>query len=279
LLRWSILFQPSNLRGPYATARREAASDGLTSIPKDPRVSELRELFRNLEAFRTVYESTGVQEVTSDDGATWSLWDLEYLYRKAMELLTPRQSQAIDLYLVRNIREKDAARMMGVSETNPVAMYATLGLRRLLDLMESGSLSRFREGDCKPKEKNDYQTYLNKLASFIKTRVQVKPGHCWAYPCRADKAPAILVRTPTGITTLAPRNILYEVYVEPVWPGFELEHRLTLPTEFCIACINPWHQDHRLSEEEGRRLRLNVIRRGADMRARSEHVRSLGARA
>jgi hypothetical protein len=251
----------------------------LTSIPKDPRVSELRELFRNLEAFRTVYESTGVQEVTSDDGATWSLWDLEYLYRKAMELLTPRQSQAIDLYLVRNIREKDAARMMGVSETNPVAMYATLGLRRLLDLMEAGSLPRFRDGNVLPRYDDDHQTYLNRLASFIKTRIQVRPGHCWEFPCATGKPPAILVRTRTGPMTLSPCNILYEVYVEPVWPGFELEHRLTLPTDFSLSCINPWHQDPRLSEEERRRLRLNVIRRGADMRTRSEHVRSMGARA
>lgn len=114
----------------------------MTAVPKDPKISELRELFRNLLAFRAVYESDGIDQLHAPDGVVWSLWDLEYLYRQTQRL-TLRQRQAIELCLIHNVREQDAAVLMGVSPTNPVGMYASLGLRRLLDMIESGELSRF----------------------------------------------------------------------------------------------------------------------------------------
>lgn len=102
----------------------------------------LRELFRNLVAWRALYETEGVEEVTGGD-QTWSIWDVEYLYEQVPHL-PPRQRQAIELCLILNIREVDAARRMGVSETNPVMMYATFGLQKLVDMVNSGSLARFR---------------------------------------------------------------------------------------------------------------------------------------
>jgi predicted DNA-binding protein (UPF0251 family) len=78
------------------------------------------------------------------DGHQYNVHDVEYLYSERV-LLSPRQRQAIELCLYENYKEKEAARIMGVSETNPVAMYATDGLRKLCDLIEAGELTRYSE--------------------------------------------------------------------------------------------------------------------------------------
>lgn len=110
----------------------------------------LRDLFRGLERWRSAYETYGIDTLTTPDGVEWSIHDLEYLYTVAMETLPPSRSRAIDLCLVQGYREWEAAEMMGVSITNPVSMYATKGLQKLVRLIESGQLPRFRttEGEA-----------------------------------------------------------------------------------------------------------------------------------
>ena len=114
------------------------------SLGERPEVSVLRALFRGLYAFRSTYESDGVEDVVAPDGSEWNLFDLEYLYREGLPMLKPRQWQAIELCLVRNILEPEAARMMGIKETNPVSMYATDGLVKLIGFIEEGLLPRFQ---------------------------------------------------------------------------------------------------------------------------------------
>lgn len=122
----------------------------------DPRVNSLRLLFRHLMAFRSIYESDGVNEITAPNGTVWSLFDIEYLYREAMrrptgvkpyDLLHPclpiRQQQAIELFLILNLPEDEAAVIMGLSPTNPIGMYATSGLTKLLKFLDDGLLRRF----------------------------------------------------------------------------------------------------------------------------------------
>jgi DNA-directed RNA polymerase specialized sigma24 family protein len=99
-------------------------------------------LLRNLQAFQSLYESEGLASVRAPDGRDWSIWDLQYLY-EARKHLSPRQRQAIELCLFQNIKEREAARMMGVSETSPVAVYANNGLKRLIAMVEAGDLPRF----------------------------------------------------------------------------------------------------------------------------------------
>lgn len=106
-------------------------------------VTVLRELFRNLQAWRAAFETDGIETITDPDGNIWCLWDIEYLYSQ-IHLLSPRQRESIQLCLVENVKEVDAARLMGVSETNPVAMYATLGLKKLIELVSKGELPRFQ---------------------------------------------------------------------------------------------------------------------------------------
>ena len=109
-------------------------------------VTTLRELFRNLEGFRAVYEDEGVDVIFDPDGFEWCLHDLEYLYRQ-LPILSLRQRQAIELYLVQNKREDEVAILMGTLPSNPVGMYATTGLQRLITMIEDGRFPRFRSDE------------------------------------------------------------------------------------------------------------------------------------
>lgn len=111
-------------------------------------VGVLRTLFRGLLAFRSVYEGYGQDSFYDPSTGEWSLWDLEYLFEQSQtRLLAPRQSQAIDLCLVQNLKESDAAIRMGIKATNPVSSYSNTGLRTLVLSIETGMLSRFRPDD------------------------------------------------------------------------------------------------------------------------------------
>lgn len=96
----------------------------------------MRGIFRNLQYFRSIYEETGQETITHDD-ITLNLFDMEKLF-EYRSFLSRRQKQAIELFLQQDIREKDVAVMMGVSETNPVAIYATQGLKRMYEMIEQG---------------------------------------------------------------------------------------------------------------------------------------------
>lgn len=93
-------------------------------------VATLRELFRQLQQWRSIYESDGVDVITGPGGEEYCLWDVDYL-ESQLYRLPKRQREAIVLYLINNLREADAAVAMGVSATNPIGIYATVGLSSL----------------------------------------------------------------------------------------------------------------------------------------------------
>ncbi len=103
----------------------------------------LRQLFRNIQQFRALYETEGVDEIVAPDGARYSLFDLEYLYDEGLPKLSKRQRQAIILCLIANMVEQDVAVAMGIAPSNPVAMYSNDGLRRIIAMMQSGELRSF----------------------------------------------------------------------------------------------------------------------------------------
>lgn len=118
-------------------------------------VRTLRELLRNLQAWESLYETEGIDTVTGPNGQKYCLQDIRYLYDLSQGRITdssgtpihplsPRQSQAIRLFLYENIRETDVAQIMGVSITNPVASYATQGMVKLNELIENDQIPRFR---------------------------------------------------------------------------------------------------------------------------------------
>ena len=106
-------------------------------------VGVLREAFRNLDHFRSVYETDGVDIIVGPGGIEICLWDLEYLYGQLSKVLPRRQSQAIEFFLVRNLKESTVAEMMGISPNNPIGSYATSGLEKLIRLIEEGYFPKF----------------------------------------------------------------------------------------------------------------------------------------
>lgn len=112
--------------------------------PPSLEVGTLRELFRNLRAWRALVEDHGCDTITHR-GVEYSIWDIEYLYQQA-ERLPHQQRRAITLCLIEGMRETDAAVAMGVSPTNPVAMYATSGIKKIISWIDSGELPRYRSG-------------------------------------------------------------------------------------------------------------------------------------
>lgn len=112
-------------------------------------VDLLRSLLRNLESFRALRESEGIDTIPTPDGDEVNLWDLEAMLEFTLPRLPDRQRQAIELVLIQNCLEKQAAIVMGVSETNPVAMYASEGLKKIIVFVEEGQvcspLSRYEE--------------------------------------------------------------------------------------------------------------------------------------
>jgi hypothetical protein len=227
----------------YQPGQGEDASDQVTAVPKDPAISELRELFRYLQDFRAVYEATGLDRIRTPYGNEWSLWDLEYLYAASQKYLTLRQKQSIALCLVHNMREKDAARVMRVSLTNPVMMYATHGIRRLLDMVDDGELDLFQSGapSLLSREERRLKS-LHLLADKIKADIMIGEHNCWNYTKLVPgKPPVILVRSvhsSSHFLPVHPLRVMYEAHVGPVPPGTKVIH---FSGPFDNPCVNPQH--------------------------------------
>lgn len=212
-----------------------------------PEVNELRALFRYLQAFRSLHETEGIDEITTPSGRVWSLWDLEYLYRSASRLLTPAQYRALTLFLVHDVKETEAAQLMGVSPTNPIGMYASLGLRKLLDSIDGGGMDRFRpdQESWRNTEENRQSQQLIELAGKIKEQTEVVLYDCHRFlPTPLGHLPRIRIRsraTASGFLYLHPMQVTYAVHVGPIPPGYRLRHLARHPHH--LACVNYEHAD------------------------------------
>lgn len=218
--------------------RRAASREG---------VAELRTLFRHLEELRALYEAEGVDEIETPQGNKWSLWDLEYLYEESQKQpnLTTRQSQAIMLCLVRGMSEREASRIIGTAPTNPVAIYANQGLARLLELFETGQLSRFRPFlDPDAIQQQQRQGALQRISGQIKASVTVETTGCWVYPLSHPRVdPAIALRAshvPQGYLLVHPLQVMYEALVGPIPRGRQVTHH-DLFEYYFRGCANPEH--------------------------------------
>lgn len=98
---------------------------------------------RNLQAFEALHETEGIDTIHAPSGEEWCLWDIQYLYACRV-MLSPRQKQAIELCLYANIKEREAAKIMGIGESSPVAVYANNGLKRLISMVDEGRLPKYR---------------------------------------------------------------------------------------------------------------------------------------
>lgn len=103
-----------------------------------------RDLIRNLQQWHSYYENQEVTDVlVGSDGKGYCLWDVDRFYEHRLTL-PPQQATAIRLCLYENALEREAAVRMGVSPTNPVLIYATVGLTKLLALAYRDELSGYR---------------------------------------------------------------------------------------------------------------------------------------
>lgn len=102
-----------------------------------------REMLRNLQAWTSGYESQLIPEVLiAGDGNSYCLWDLKEFYA-ARKRLPHRMSQAIEMCLYENMLEREVAVQMGLSPSNPVSIYANVGLARLLSWAYLGELGHY----------------------------------------------------------------------------------------------------------------------------------------
>jgi hypothetical protein len=221
----------------------------VTSIQASPEVAELRQLLRYLQEFRSLYELEGIDEVTTPRGVTWSIWDLEYLYEKAADLLTESQFTAIRLFLVEDHKEADAAELMGVSRTNPIGMYAALGLSKLVEFVDAGGLDRFRS------RREDWARdhfrmavwAMQKLAGQIKDQSEVMINDCLRFNLApGGHVPRIRLKShasASGFFYVHPLEVMYVAHVGLVPPGYAVLHRYSLPDyRAChLACVNHEH--------------------------------------
>jgi hypothetical protein len=111
---------------------------------------------RNLQLWRSLYEADEVGTViTGPDQREYCLHDIEYIYAcrlvqrhdrygRLSYVLSDRQRQAIELFLYDGVSERDCSLMMGIAETNPIGLYATEGLKKIVTMIQEGELPRFQ---------------------------------------------------------------------------------------------------------------------------------------
>lgn len=76
-------------------------------------------------------------------GMALSVWDLTSLF-DARGRLAPKQATAVELFLYDNLTEREVSRIMKVSSTVPVGIYATVGITRLLGMSHRGEIEGFQ---------------------------------------------------------------------------------------------------------------------------------------
>lgn len=70
---------------------------------------------------------------------SFSLWDGLRFY-DARVILPERQQQSVQYCLYENLKERDAALKMGIKDTNPVSVYATIGITTMLASATAGEI-------------------------------------------------------------------------------------------------------------------------------------------
>lgn len=99
-----------------------------------------RELIRNLQHWRSLYEAMEAPDILmASDTRSYSLWDVQVFY-EARTIVPDRMQQSIQFCLYENMKERDAAVRMGIAPSNPVSVYATIGLTTMLAKATSGEL-------------------------------------------------------------------------------------------------------------------------------------------
>jgi len=90
---------------------------------------KLEAILRHYCEFRELYEQDGVEEITLDDGLVVNIHDV----LRGIEELPKRQRTALILTCLYNLKEVEAAPLMGFTKwTSPVSSYKKLALEKLV---------------------------------------------------------------------------------------------------------------------------------------------------
>lgn len=89
---------------------------------------KLEAILRHYQEFAALYESSGIEEISLDDGTVVNIHDI----LKGIDELPKRQKTALILTCLYNMKEVDAAPLMGFTKwTSPVSSYKKLALEKL----------------------------------------------------------------------------------------------------------------------------------------------------
>lgn len=98
----------------------------------------LEQLLKHYFEWRVLFEEEGV-DTLSHDGEDYGLHDI----MENLDLLPPRQLEAVQLICILNFTQKEAAEIMGFTKwTTPVQQYKNAGLGKLLTYMDDPELAR-----------------------------------------------------------------------------------------------------------------------------------------
>ena len=90
---------------------------------------KLEAILRHYAEFRELYEQDGIEEITLDDGYVVNIHDV----LKGIEELPKRQRTALIITTLYNLKEVEAAPLMGFTKwTSPVSSYKKLALEKLV---------------------------------------------------------------------------------------------------------------------------------------------------
>jgi hypothetical protein len=101
-------------------------------------------LIRNLQQWLSLFESMEIPDtLVAPDGHEYSLWDVQRFYEQRA-VCPDRMQQSIQYCYFENMKEKDAAVRMGISASNPVSVYGTIGLTTMLTKASTGELPGYQ---------------------------------------------------------------------------------------------------------------------------------------
>lgn len=90
----------------------------------------LEKLLRNIHEWREYYIEHGIEEIELDGGYVVNFHDL----LRGIDTLPPRQREALILTCIDNLKEEEAAELMGFTKwSSPVGTYKKMALKRLLE--------------------------------------------------------------------------------------------------------------------------------------------------
>lgn len=91
----------------------------------------LEAVLRHYQEFLELYRREGIEEIKLEGNIVINIHDV----LQGIDKLPKRQQQAVRLTCLMNMREVDAARVMGFSKwSSPVSSYKRLALQKLVEL-------------------------------------------------------------------------------------------------------------------------------------------------